>query len=215
MNNAWQRWRIPILFLAAQIAIIAVMYLLLGRSKSRRSLDVVGRTSPRTNAGRVEATTKTVGGAVITDIPPSTATAPKTPASVLWPEPEPIKGVGWTSDPNFGDPFESDGGRPGDVRVLTRVGAFRLGVTVESKVRNERAVKALLGQLGAELDDKDRGREDSYERRVVEYQEIVSKYRPRLKPYMDGAFAMKGNGWSLTERVILPFSRDAGTDNAD
>ena len=135
---------------------------------------------------------------------PSAAPSAAKAASNVWPEPLPIPGVRAITNPNFGDPFDGDGNGPKDVRVLATVGAFRVGVTNDSKVRDEAATVAVLKELGAEIDEKDRERTDSYERRVIEYQSIFDRYRDRLKPVMDGSFAVKGNGWSDTEQVVHP-----------
>lgn len=137
----------------------------------------------------------------------------KASSTTVWPEPLPIPGIKAVHDPSFGDPFDGDGGGPSDVRVLTKVGEFRLGVTNDSKVLNEAATIAVLNELGAEIDKLDHGRTESYERRVVEYQSILNGYRAKLKPYMEGSFALKGNGWSDTERIIAP-SRASGGGEA-
>lgn len=134
---------------------------------------------------------------------PVASAAPKAPA-VVWPEPLPIPGERAVTNPNFGDPFDGEGGGPKDVRVLATVGAFRLGVTNDSKVRDEATVTAVLKELGAEIDAQDRGRTESYERRVMEYQSTFDRYRAKLKPAMDGSFAVKGNGWSDTEMIVIP-----------
>lgn len=174
---------------------------------------------PRSARGPQKARTPAAGASVrsaLTPAPrPARPAAAKPTPSELWPEPDPIPGVRATHDPNFGDPFESKERRPGDVRELTRVGAFRLGVTIESAVRDERAVIAVLNQLGAEIDALDRGRTDDYERRIMEYQSIIQSYRAKLSPYMDGAFAMKGNGWTDTERLVPPHVAPPHEDGVD
>lgn len=142
-----------------------------------------------------------------------TSASPKAPA-VVWPEPLPIPGVRAVSNPSFGDPFDGEGGGPKDVRVLATVGAFRLGVTNDSKVRDEATVTAVLKELGAEIDAQDKGRSESYERRVMEYQSTFDRYRAKLKPAMDGSFAVKGNGWSDTELVVVPARAGASAGHA-
>jgi hypothetical protein len=91
--------------------------------------------------------------------------------------------------------------------VLTQVGAFRLGVTNDTKIRDERATVAILQELGTEIDRRDQGRDDGFEKRILEYQEVFDRYRDRLRPHMDGSFALKGNGWSDTEPLSRPAAR--------
>ena len=131
--------------------------------------------------------------------------APRSP--VAWPQARPIQGVRATWDEQYGDPFESDAGAPRDIRVLTQVGAFRLGVTNDTKIRDERATVAILQELGTEIDRRDQGRNDGFEKRILEYQEVFDRYRDRLRPHMDGSFALKGNGWSDTEPLSRPAAR--------
>lgn len=135
--------------------------------------------------------------------------------SVLWPEPEAPPPPAVSADSKLGDPFDSDAGRPHDVRELVRVGAIRLGVTNDSKVRNERAVTAVLTELGGEIDALERGRSDSFERRIMDYQSIFDRYRAKLAPHMDGSFAAKGqDGWTDTERLDAPYAGDGGARHA-
>ena len=197
--------RAPLLVFAAFSGLIilgGVLIATLGR----------GRTAPARDETPPSRETAALPPPVERASPRSISAAPAAPAAPsakprasanAWPEPLPVPGVRAVTDPNFGDPFDGDGG-PGAVRVLTTVGAFRLGVTKESMVRDEPATAAVLKELGAEIDAIDQGRTDSYEKRVVEYQSILDRYRARLRPLMEGSFALKGNGWSDTERVLAP-----------
>lgn len=205
MGDVSARWRAPLAIVGAVCLVVGVLVLVLAGGEARApgpsgasAVSAARPTPPPTSpigAG---------GGSGAASPRGAAASSPTAAGSVVWPEPSVPIPYKATKDPSFGDPFESDAGLPSDVRVLATVGAFRLGVTNESKVRDERAVAGVLRDLGGEIDALDRGRTDSYERRVVEYQAVYERYRPKLAPFMDGAFALKGNGWTDTERLEPP-----------
>ncbi len=204
----WSRWKIAIVMVGGLVAAIAALVIAIRPATTtpvRAAEAPVISSTPA--ASSMSFASPTISG---------TAAAPKpsTAAANAWPTPKPIQGLSATWDPHFGDPFESDAGLPSDVRELVRVGEFRLGVTNDSKVKNEGAVIAVLTDLGREIDKLDRGRTESFEARVVEYQEIYDRYRPKLAPHMEGSFALKGNGWTDTERLDKPPSAEAGVADA-
>lgn len=208
MHGVWKRWRTAFLLVAAFLSVDLLLVVVFSLASDRRP------AAPEPPAARAEVL---AAPSARPGLPPGALSAPPpappprppasasaAPARALWPEPKPIEGVSAVWDPSHGDPFESDAGLPRDVRVLVRVGAFRVGITNDSRMLDEKATLAILGELGAEIDQKDRDRTDAFEQRIVEYQEIFQKYRGRLAPHMTGSFALKGNGWSDTEPLTLP-----------
>lgn len=211
MNELWKRWRVAIFMIAAASAAVLLLMVFVGPARTVTFDATVDAKSP------VAASTVAAGTAAptVAPAPPSTVAAATTATTTsVWPDPPAkLPGEKATWDPSYGDPFESDAGRPSDVRELVRVGAFRLGVTNDSKIKDHGAVVAVLKELGTEIDTLDRGRTDSFEKRVVEYQSIYDRYRPKLAPHMEGSFALKGNGWTDTERLEHPRA-DAGAPDA-
>jgi hypothetical protein len=205
MADAGPRWRAPLVIVGVTCAVVAALVIVFGGGEAggpKGAASSSGTVAQAPSAQPPFGGLRSAAPGVATVASASTTVAAK--STVVWPEPSVPIPYKASRDPNFGDPFESDAGLPSDVRVLTTVGAFRLGVTNRSKVRDERAVTAVLRELGGEIDALDRGRSDSYERRVVEYQAVYERYRSKLKPVMDGEFALKGNGWTDTERLELP-----------
>jgi hypothetical protein len=98
---------------------------------------------------------------------------------------------------NYGDSFESWDGKPSEVRTVVTVGHIRLGVTRVSNVRDEKKVAAILEELGGELDNRERGRTDSFEARAIEYGPLLDQYGARLHDVMDGDFAFHADSWAL------------------
>lgn len=206
MGEVLRRWRVAIVLVGSVCALIAIAVIALAPTRS--AAPAAASVATTTSAPPPPLTVASAASAA----KPSSTTIPsaKASASSAFPVPEKIDGITATFDPSFGDPFESKAGRPGDVRELVRVGDVRLGVTNASKVKDERALVGVLRELGAEIDAKDRGRKDDIERRMLDYQPIYEKYRSKLEPYLDGAFALKGHdGWTDTEPVRWP-SNDAG-----
>ncbi|MBI2395290.1 MAG: hypothetical protein HYV09_37320 [Deltaproteobacteria bacterium] len=209
MNELWKRWRVAIGMVVAASAAVLVLVIFVGPAPSVTS-------DPNAKASAAASTPgATTAAPVVAQAPLAAATtAAKATTTSVWPDPPAkLPGEKATWDESYGDPFESDAGRPSDVRELVRVGAFRLGVTNDSKVKDHGAVVAVLKELGTEIDTLDRGRTDSFEKRVVEYQSVYDRYRPKLAPHMEGSFALKGNGWTDTERLEHPRA-DAGAPHA-
>lgn len=209
MGELLRRWRVAIVLVGSACALIAVAILTLGGQRAPVAPNAaVASSSPRVTPSAPPPMPASVTA------PAALAPSPSVSASTTssWPKPEPIPGVTATWDPSFGDPFESKAGRPSDVREIVRVGGIRLGVTNASKVKNEQALAAVLRELGAEIDAKDHGRTDDAERRMLDYHPIYERYRAKLEPHLDGAFALKGyGGWTDTEPVRWP---DGGAEHA-
>jgi hypothetical protein len=203
MGDEAARWRLPIYLAGGSLAAIALVIGVFGRAGTAPPAPA----RPAESAASVSASTsraelRVPAASARIDVAPSAPASAASTANV-WPEP-PKHDVVATWSKDFGDPFEGDGGHKGDVRELLQVGAFRLGVTVESKLRDERQVRATLRELGEEIDRLDRGRTDGYERRVSEYEPVLERYRDKLKGSMDGSFALKGNGWLETMPMNAP-----------
>src|SRR5262245_54916774 len=127
MGDFWARWRVAILLVGGVSLVILVSILAFGGASPR----IAPKSDPLVVATAAHATIATPGS--VTPAPESAApsAAPLAAATTAspWKKAEPIPGAKATWDTNFGDPFESDAGNPGDVRTLVTVGAFRLGVT--------------------------------------------------------------------------------------
>ncbi len=198
MAEASSRWRLPVTLFGGVLALIGGLVLAFGARDGGATAPTAATetsSSATATAGAPSATPATVRPRIFA--PTAGPSAPHAGATVAaltaWPTPPTLADQ---RDPVESDPFESRARRPQDVRELVRVGDVRLGVTYDSKVRDEKAVVEVLRELGAELDQKERGRTDSFERRAVDYQPMLLKYGARLAPLMDGAFAFKGAGWS-------------------